>query len=276
MPPSVAIIMRSKNEMPHVRSALEMLHRQTFRDYELFAIDSGSTDGSLDVLRSDCDTGHLIEIPPEDYEPGTVLNDAIARTDHEIIVLLNADAVPRSNTWLEQLVYPIRNQAADAAFSRQVARPDARFIVAYDYERAYAPEKPDDHFFSASACAFKRGLWERHRFHKDGYAEDAIWATACRMFNARFQLVPESEVEHSHNYSMGELFRKKFRHGSSFAKIHGETSPLGYRLYLCARELVRDLIFACRQRQFRTIPYNMAYRVTIHAGLHQGLRNGAK
>jgi len=276
MPPLAAIIMRSKNEMPHVHAAVDMLNRQTFQDYELFAIDSGSTDGTLEELRRYCDAEHLSEIPPEDYVPGQVLNEAIDRTDHQIILLLNADAVPLSEDWLGKLIQPILDDTADATFSRQIARPDARFIVAYDYQRAYAPGKPDDHFFSAAACAFKRELWERHKFHKDGYAEDAIWATACRMFNARFQLVPESEVEHSHNYSMEELFHKKLRHGSNFAKVHGETSSLGHRLYLCVRELVRDLFFACCQRQFRTISYNIAYRVTIHAGLHKGLRDGAK
>jgi len=277
MLPPVAIIMRSRNEMPYVHVALEMLQRQTFRDFELFAVDSGSTDGTFGELRKYCDLNHLTQIAPENYVPGKVLNNAITRTDHGIIVLLNADAIPCSNTWLEQLIQPILADAdAAATFSRQVARPDARFIVDYDYQRAYAPGKPADHFFSAAACAFKRELWERHKFHNDGYAEDAIWATACRMLNARFQFVPESEVEHSHNYSMEELFRKRFRHGSSFAKVHGETPSIGHRLYLCVRELVRDFIFACRQRQFRTIPYNIAYRVTIHAGLYQGLRRGMK
>jgi len=275
MSPSIAIIMRSKNEMPHVHAVLEILHQQTFRDFELFAIDSSSTDGTFGELRKYCDSSHLTQIDPENYLPGKVLNEAIARTRHEIIVLLNADAIPRSKTWLEQLIQPLLDEDADATFSRQVARPDAHFIVAYDYQRAYVPEKPGDHFFSAAACAFKRELWERHKFHQDGYAEDAIWATACRIFNARFQLVPESKVEHSHNYSMEELFRKRFRHGSSFAKIHGETSSLGHSTYLCVRELVRDFFFACRQRQFRTIPYNIAYRLTIHAGLHRGIKRGS-
>lgn len=275
MPATVAIIMRSKNEMPHIHAALEMLPRQTFRGFRLFAIDSGSTDGSLEELRRHCEEDHLTQIVPDDYIPGKVLNEAIARTDNEIVVLLNADAIPRTNDWLEQLIRPILDNTADATFSRQIARPDAHFIVAYDYQRAYTPGKPADHFFSAAACAFKRELWERHKFHSDGYAEDAIWATACRMLNARFQLVPESEVEHSHNYSRKALFQKKFRHGNSFAKVHGETSPLGHRLYLLIRELARDLIFACRQRKFRTIPYNIAYRATIHAGLYRGIREGS-
>ncbi len=272
MPPSVAIIMRSKNEMPHLRAALEMLRLQTFRDFELFAVDSGSSDGSVNLLRKHCKMGHLTQIAPANYAPGKVLNSAIARTENPIIVLLNADAVPLSKTWLETLLAPILGNQADATFSRQVARPDARFVVAYDYQRAYDPEKIEAPFFSAVACAFKRELWERHKFRQNLYAEDLIWATACHTFGATIQFVPESEVEHSHNYSLKALFRKKFRHGRSFAKIHGKTASLGNRLYLCGRELARDFLFACRNRKLRTIPYNIAYRVAIHAGLHKGLR----
>lgn len=275
MPASVAIIMRSKNEMPHLRAALGMLKRQTFRSFKLFAVDSGSTDDSLEELRKSGCTNDLIQIDPNDYVPGQVLNTAISRTDQKIIVLLNADAVPHSNTWLEKLIQPLLSDSADAVFSRQTPRPDARFIVAYDYQRAYNPEKTADHFFSAAACAFKRELWERYPFPCEGYAEDAVWAASCRLFNARFQLVPESEVEHSHNYSMKELFHKKQRHGSSFAKILGQTSSLRKRVYLCSRELARDFLHTCHQRQFRTIPYNIAYRITIHAGLHQGLKDGS-
>jgi rhamnosyltransferase len=276
MPPLAAIIMRSKNEIPHVRSTLEILQKQTNQHFELFAIDSGSADGSLELLREYCDADHLTEIPPEDYEPGMVLNDAIARIDHQIIVLLNADAIPLSETWLAQLVDPILDNTADATFSRQVARPDAYFIVDYDYQRAYNPENADTLLFSAAACAFKRELWDRHKFHNHGYAEDMIWATACNTFGACLQIVPESEVEHSHNYPFKELFYKKFRHGRSFAKTEGKTSPLGHRLYLCIRELVRDFLFACRKKEFSTIPYNIAYRIIIHAGLHRGIKEGSK
>ena len=148
--------------------------------------------------------------------------------------------------------------------------------MAYDYQRAYDPEHITPGFYSAAACAFKRELWERHKFIGQGYAEDVIWATACHTFGAHIQLVSESEVEHSHNYSFTSLFHKKFRHGESFARLQGKTSSLKHRLYLCIREIVRDLLFACRQRQFRTIPYNIAYRITIHAGLHQGIRAGSK
>jgi rhamnosyltransferase len=262
--------------MPYLRSALWMLKRQTFKDFELFAVDSGSVDSSVEELQRYCDEEHLIRIAPDEYVPGPVLNDAVSRTDADIIVLLNGDAIPRADTWLANLVRPVIEEEADAAYSRQVARPDAHFIVRYDYERAYAPGKKDDHFFSAAACAFRRELWERHQFQNEGYAEDAVWAATCRNFNSRFVMASDSEVEHSHNYTLKELYRKRYRHGCSFARILGETSSLRHRIYLCGRELVRDLVYAVRRLQITAVPYNIAYRITIHAGLYMGVREGSR
>jgi len=230
MPARVAIVMRSKNEMPHLRAALGMLRRQTFRDFELFAVDSGSTDGSVDELCAHA--AHLRQIPPGEYEPGKVLNESIAQTNHSIIALLNADAVPQSEEWLERLLLPILGNRADAAFSRQVARPDARFVVAYDYERAFDPEKAGPLFFSAVACAFRRGLWEKTPFREQGYAEDAAWAKACIGNGARFQLVAGSVVEHSHNYPLKALFGKHYRQALTF----GKPPRLGKQAACCARE----------------------------------------
>jgi len=276
MPPPVAIIIRSKNEMPHVRAALERLQKQTFSDFELFAVDSGSTDGSVDLLQTSCDADHLTKIRPEDYTPGNVLNNAIARTQQKIIVLLNADAIPQSNEWLENLIRPLFDSTADATFSRQIARPNARFIVAYDYQRAYHQKMEDNSFFSAVACAFKRELWEQQPFRKTGYAEDAAWAKACALQGAKIRLVETSIVEHSHNYRLKELFQKKERQGRTFAQINTTRPAPGKRTYLCLREIVRDFLYACLRFKPQTIPYNTAYRIAIHAGLRKGLKEGSK
>lgn len=267
MPPSIAIIMRAKNEMPHVRDALEMLKQQTGSNYDLFAVDSGSTDGTLEALKEHRVT--LKQIIPADYVPGPVLNEAIARTNHELIVLLNADAIPQSRTWLKDLIIPLLENKADATFSKQIARPDAHFIVTYDYERAYNPDKVQSGFFSAVACAFKREVWEKNKFRPEGYAEDIAWAASCITEGARFQLVENSIVEHSHNYTLKELHQKRFRQTATFDEIPVK----GKQVYLCLREIIRDLIHAIATFHLHTIAYNIAYRITIHRGIYSGLQN---
>ncbi len=268
--PAVAIIMRAFNEMPHVCAVLDRLGRQTWRDFELFATDSGSTDGTLDALEGHA--ARLVRITPGDYAPGKVLNDAIAGTTQELVVLLNADAVPQSDDWLETLLRPLVEGRADAVYARQVARPGARFIVAYDYERAYDPASHPPDFFSAVACAFRRDLWERQRFREQGYAEDAEWARACRAGGARILFVPEAVVEHSHDYALPQLYRKRLRQAATF----GERPRALRQLLRCLREIARDALHACRCLKLHTIPYNIAYRATIHAAVYQGLKEGAR
>ena len=271
---SCAIIMRSKNEMPYVVPALDRLAQQTWQDFTLYAVDSGSTDGTLEVVRRTC-PDRLTEIPPNGYIPGKVLNDMITKTDADVIVFLNADAIPVNEFWLERLLRPIIEGKADATMSKQWARPDAYFMVGYDYQRAYNPKnikQENEDFFSAVACAFKRTLWERIQFPESGYAEDLAWAKDCRKLGARFQLVLDSEIEHSHNYTLKELYRKKFRHGQTYYRIYDRRPNALKQVASCLREIVRDGLYACRRLKLWTIPYNVTYRVVIHLAIHNGLK----
>jgi glycosyltransferase involved in cell wall biosynthesis len=137
----VAVIMRSKNEMPHLPAAIRSLRGQTFQDYELWAVDSGSTDGSVEILKNELDAARLIRIASSEYVPGKVLNGMTARTTQEFVVFQNADAIFKSDDALEKLLQPLFDGEADATMSSQVTRPDAKFIVTYDYLRAYNPKK---------------------------------------------------------------------------------------------------------------------------------------
>lgn len=261
MLPTVAIIMRAKDEMPHVQKALEVLGRQTFTAFTLHGVDSGSSDGTLELLQQHCDK--LTQILPEEYAPGKVLNDAIRQTDQRIIVLLNADAIPLSNTWLENLVIPIIGREYEAVYCQQKPRPDAHFIVRSDYERAYNSNHVDPGFFSAAACSFRRELWKHHHFRETGYAEDRDWAAACLADGARIGLLKNCPVEHSHNYSLSELYQKRRRQAVTLQK-----TPSAARAYLdCAREIIRDLLTAAQNLKLHTIPYNLAYRLAIYKAL---------
>ena len=52
MPPSVSVVMPVRNAMPYLRSAIESVLAQSFRDFELVIGDDCSADGSLDCASS--------------------------------------------------------------------------------------------------------------------------------------------------------------------------------------------------------------------------------
>ncbi|HET6497945.1 MAG TPA: glycosyltransferase, partial [Coriobacteriia bacterium] len=50
--PLVSVVMVTLNARPFVAEALESLARQTARSFELFVVDGGSTDGTIDDVRA--------------------------------------------------------------------------------------------------------------------------------------------------------------------------------------------------------------------------------
>lgn len=275
--PPVAIIMRSKDEQPHCDPTLEALRDQSYTNFTLYNVDSGSTDGTLEAVKAfNPKPENVFEIAPEEYVPGVVLNDMVARTTEPVVVFLNADAIPQDRYWLERLIEPILSDEADATMSRQIPRDEAYFIDKYDFERGYSPRTTSKtpEFFSAVSCAFKREVWEETKFYTEGYAEDLAWSRACQAKGVRFRLAMASVVEHSHNFTIRGLFKKRYRHGIAFVEIY-DAKPRALRQTVqCAREIVRDFLYAARKLRFDTIPYNVAHRVVIHWAYYQGEREG--
>lgn len=276
--PAVAVIMRSKNEQPYASQTLQWLFRQTYSNFTLYNVDSGSTDGTLQAIKEhNPEPGNIKEILPSDYVPGRVLNDMIASVKEEIIVLLNADCVPRDEAWLDTMLQPLLTKQAEAVTSRQVARSDAHFIVAYDLDRGYANSKSKNKrytFFSAAACGFYRPLWEVEKFPEEGWGEDFVWAVNCARRGARFDIVLDAVVEHSHNYSLKTLYRRERGHGIVHHYMLEEAPSLLRQGFSCLKHIVRDVLYAVRKGRPLTIPYNVAYRLTFHWAHYQGKRAG--
>ena len=133
--PRISVIMRSYNDARVIGETLEALFAQRLRDFELINVDSGSTDGTVEIIKKF--NPNPIQIPASAYKPGWVLNMAIEASRGEVLVFLNSDATPVGPHWIEALVAPLAEPKGAATFGRQVAREDARPAVHRDYERAF-------------------------------------------------------------------------------------------------------------------------------------------
>src|SRR6267378_5129971 len=80
--PLVSIIMRSFNEGWALRETLPALRAQEYSNWELIVIDSGSTDGSVEMVRA-AQPRHFVQIQPHEYNPSRVMNQGmqLARSD---------------------------------------------------------------------------------------------------------------------------------------------------------------------------------------------------
>jgi rhamnosyltransferase len=134
--PRASIVLRSFNEGWALPATLAAVQAQDFAGWELIVFDSGSTDGSVDLIRR-ARPAHFVQMAPHDYRPGRVLNQGMELARSDRVIFLNADATPQGRNWLEPLVEALADPAVAAVFGRQIPRPDCGAVFARDYERCF-------------------------------------------------------------------------------------------------------------------------------------------
>lgn len=266
--PLVTIVMRSKNDISYIARTFENILKQSFTDFEILNFDSGSEDGTWEIIQK-YNPDRSWQIIPDSYVPGKVLNNAVDKAKGKIIVFNNSDCIPEDENWLEKLIAPLLAPDSNkiyGVFCNQLARPDAFPLVRKDNMRAFGDGSIAsnwDHFFSlASSGAFKKILQE-HPFREDlQYSEDVDWAWRMKRLNFKAVYVADAKVEHSHNYSLKELKKRFYSEGIAEGQIYAvkKTFWRGF-VFSCLAEMGRDIIYLLKTGKILVLPRALVYRV---------------
>jgi glycosyltransferase involved in cell wall biosynthesis len=87
--PRFSILLPVHNRERYLRQAIDSVLAQTFTDYEFFAIDDGSTDSSLEILRSYGDRVRVLQ--QRNQGPEVARNSAASLAQGEYLVFLDSD-----------------------------------------------------------------------------------------------------------------------------------------------------------------------------------------
>jgi rhamnosyltransferase len=165
-------------------------------------VDSGSTDGTPDIVRSFPTT--LIQIAPEDFTYGYALNLGVAAAEAELVASLSAHSLPADADWLENLVKPFRQPRVAAVYGRQLPRPNATPLELLGMRlTGLLSERPKllhtRPLFSNANGAFRRSLWLEHPFDEQiRGAEDIAWVRTMQERGYLIAYEPTAAVYHSH------------------------------------------------------------------------------
>jgi rhamnosyltransferase len=265
--PLVSIILRSYNEGWALRETLPALAAQNYREWELIVIDSGSTDGSADLIRR-AQPRHFIQITPREYNPARVLNQGMRLARGAYGIFINADATPQGRHWLRPLVDAFQDPNVAAVFGRQIRRPDCRAVYACDYERCFGARRESagwDHFFSMVSSGLRKEVWAKRGFLETlQYSEDDEYTRWCRAQGHRMVYCPESVVMHSHNYSPAQAYKRSFGEAWALAAVW-TGAPAGFNRLRTVwlgwlNDARRDLLFCLRTRRGREWPHALRIR----------------
>ena len=245
----ISVLVRSHNDIRFVARTLDgLLSQECSYPLEIICCDDSSLDGTAEVISTYAGIKKL-ESPGGVYVPGRVLNHMVRHCSGDIVVFNNADAPPLNKFHLERLIQPLADGVADAVFANQQPRADAFWLVRKDHLRAFGDGRIAEkwrHNFSLAASGTLRELLLAEPFNEElSYSEDIEWCY-CRT-PRRVRYVADAIVEHSHNYTCGELRRRFYGEGYADGLMFSRGGSSFFRAFCGAwAEVLRDWLFLLR------------------------------
>jgi rhamnosyltransferase len=279
--PPVSIILRSFNEAWALAGTLAALRAQNYKSWELIVIDSGSTDGSQDLIRT-AQPAHFVQIQPHEYNPSRVMNLGMRLASSEFGIFLNADATPQGTDWLRPLATALKDPQTAAVFGRQIPRTDCQAVYACDYDRCFGPNRESahwEHFFSMVSSGIRKDIWSQRGFlEKLQYAEDDEYTRWARAHGYSVRYCPDSVVMHSHNYTPAQAYKRSFGDAKALAASwQGKPTEFNYlrtQLLGWASDFRHDVKFCLREKRITELPHAARIRWEQRRGKLDGFREG--
>ena len=217
---------------------------------EIILVDSMSADGTAAL--ADGQPG-VRRIPIANFSHGRARNLGAREARGDVLVMLSQDALPCGENWLAELLAPFADERVAAAYSRQIPRPDANPMERYFLETHFPAGEPvrrakqgnetltlEKVFFSNVSSAVRRELLLKHPFDETLImSEDQQLSRDLMEQGYAVVYAPASVVIHSHNYTLGVVFRRYFDSVYSLRVIfpkHGLDTSASMGLRYLARE----------------------------------------
>ncbi len=236
------IVIPTKNAGSILEQVLQKVFEQkTQYSYEVICVDSGSSDETLDIIkRYDV---KLYQIPAAEFGHGRTRNFGASKGTGEFIVFITQDAVPATDTWLENFINAMKlDDNIAGGFGIHYPYPDCNIIDKRDLplhfqgfgsdNTIYYMDDPERYereegyrhvlaFFSDNNSCLRRSVWEQYPYDDVEFAEDQIWAR--RMIEKGYKKVycPFAPVYHSHNYDLKSYFGRYFDEHKALYELHG-------------------------------------------------------
>lgn len=254
-----SVVIPTYNAGPQFADVLDaVLAQHTPWPFEVLVVDSGSTDGTLDIVHARPDV-RLHQIDKRDFNHGDTRNLGARLTTGDYVAFITHDALPANRAWLFNLVEAIEAEPeAMGAFGCHYAYPEASAFTKRDLDAHFGnfrqypllvSQKTDPvryksgdegwrqflHFYSDNNSCFRRSAWEKIPYRRVVFGEDQLWAHDIIEAGYAKLYAAQAIVYHSHDYDEAETEERSAVEASFFRHF------FGYELVSSEEELERHL-----------------------------------
>jgi len=226
-PELVSVVIPTRDGASTLSDVLRGLanQRAPFRT-EVVAIDSGSRDGTCDLLKR---YGvRVYRISPDEFNHGETRNLGIRLSKGDPIVLLTQDAIPADAHLLTALVKGFVDDRVAGVYGRQIPRHDCDEVTRRNLQswltarpepslslkgdRRLTDMDPVEAFhlcvFDNVCSAIRREVWEEIPFPRSAFGEDLGWGRQVVDQGWGIAYRPDAAVIHSHRRSLRYEYRR--------------------------------------------------------------------
>lgn len=223
-----SIVIRTKNEERWIGLTLKRLREQTYRDFEIIIVDSGSQDDTLRIARKF--PVRIFQISPSEFSYPYALNYGIQRTtSNRYIVIISAHSIPISQTWLQDGlenfhayqnvagVYGFLKPLPSSSFADRVIMNGSNFFWwVLNRQQRFVVRQAGMGVLGFTNAIIRRDLWNQRPFNEAYGAggEDGEWAAYWLQCGYIAVKDWRFTVHHSHNLGFLGWYRQ-FRYWKS-------------------------------------------------------------
>ena len=198
-----SIVIRCCNEEHHIERLLQGILLQTESDVEIIAVDSGSTDSTLDILSRY--PVRVLSIAPDEFSFGRSLNIGCRNANGEFLLIISAHTYPVYKNWINELISPFNDERIAMVYGKQRGDINSNYAEHQIFKRWF-PDKScmnQRHPFCNNAnAAIRKETWEKNIYDETLTGlEDLDLAKRLMQQGFRIAYNASAEVIHIHNES---------------------------------------------------------------------------
>jgi rhamnosyltransferase len=265
--PLASVIIRTKDSARTLGRVLSSVRAQTVAS-EIIVVDSGSTDGTLEIARAQAD--RVLELDAASFSFGRALNIGAAAARAPIHFALSSHSFPPDDRWVERSLSMYHRPDVAGTSGSPVCPGSHEPLTMTFYQTLSDAIQHPTWGFSNTGSSWRAGVWTEHRFDEHLPAcEDKEWG--FRVLRAGWTIAVNSTLSvsatHRRRQGIRHLYtrtRREYTTLESFAAMpRFTTSDLLHEWYA---DMPPDAPYRGWRRR---LSY---FRLTELLGKYQGLK----
>ncbi|NVN98667.1 MAG: glycosyltransferase family 2 protein [Geobacteraceae bacterium] len=221
----VSIVYLTRNGGYLLGKSLDAVFAQkTDFKFEVIAIDSGSTDGTLELLEKF--PVKVYRIPAHEFNFGLTRDYGFSLATGDIVIAISQDAIPVGSDWLNNMIYPFKDDSIVVVQGIDIL-PEGEDLFYWDKLRLFYYtreckkwiEEHDNIGMSFTNCAIRRNIWKENLLGRVEMSEDKVFQK--RIMEKRLKIYSQLQAKafHSHMYNVKSLAKRCENEGMGWRNV---------------------------------------------------------